>query len=390
MHFKYIFAFLLINCLFITNSEVANSYSETNIICQEDDLAGLKLIYDNMNGENWKHNTFWLTNTSCCNWYGIKCDNNRVSEITLVSNNVSGGFPDLNNTLQFLNKIDMYDNSITGNLNQLLNFKSLAVIDLGTNLIVDELPDQLFQSDVLIYINLMENMLYGTISEINCPQLKNIFLSDNNLSGNFPTIVSSNLYDIFIANNNLVGIPDTFNTTPKLDRLILNNNNILGTLPKSLVNTRIRSLDLSNNNFFGEIPEEFKGINTLMEFYANNNSLSSGINNLINVKAIEIDNNKFNETIGNLLGGGIHVFQARNNSFHGNVFLPCSLGANIIDLTNNGALKGYILYYHQNWCDITVLEYPKYESDGYMCSNIMINYCLILTDGFFFDYKYCD
>ena len=109
------------------------------------------------------------------------------------------------------------------------------------------------------------------------------------------------------------------------------------------------------------------------------------------MKAIEIDNNKFNETIEHLFTGDIRIFQARNNSFYGDVFLICDLPANIIDLTNNNnALRGYILLHHENWCEITILEYPKYESAGHQCSNIMINYCLILVDGTFFNYKYCN
>jgi len=220
-----------------------------------------------MNGDNWNNKINWLTNTNCCSWFGITCNNeSRVVEIFLSSNNVSNNIPDLNNTLEFLNEIDMYGNSVTGDLNQLLSLKSLTIINLGNNLINDELPDKLFQSEIMSYINFQGNMLHGTIPEINCPKLKNLFLTDNKLSGNFPMILSSELYNIFVSHNNLINIPDTFNNTPKLQQLILNNNNIFDTLPKSLLQTNLRLLDISNNKFFGQIPKEFSKINTLEDF----------------------------------------------------------------------------------------------------------------------------
>jgi len=395
MSLKYIFIIVLINYLLSVNGNGNGNGNDNknDNMCNENDLIGLKLLYDNMNGDYWKNNKDWLaTNTSCCNWYGITCDNNnnnRVNIITLNSNNLTGDFPNFDNTLEFLSSLNLIDNSITGNLKELLNFKFLSVIDLGNNLIYDELPEQLFESTTITYINLQQNMIYGTIPEINCPLLSNLFLTINNLSGNFPTISSSNLHNIYMANNNLISIPDTFDATPNLQQLVLTNNNITGTIPRSLSNTNLNLLDISNNNFFGEIPKEFSTIKTLKEFYANNNKLTAGINNLIMAQVIEIVNNRFNETIKNrMLHGPLRILLASSNNFNGHLILQCSFGMNVIDVTNNNDLRAYKI--QEDWCDIKIIEYPKYESDGCMCSNVMLNNCLILADGSFFDYEYCD
>lgn len=210
------------------------------------------------------------------------------------------------------------------------------------------------------------------------------------MTGDFPNIINSNFYTIDVSFNNLVTVSDTFDKTPKLETLVLRNNQISGTLPRSLTSTNISLLDLNNNKFTGSIPKEFSKIKTLNQFYANNNELNSGINYLVWSNAIEVINNKFNETIGELFAGGLRVFLARNNTFYGHVHLYCNMPTNIIDLTNNGQLTGYISYYEDSWCNLQVLEYPKYESQGYQCSNVMINNCLVLVDGSFFDYKYCN
>lgn len=358
--------------------------------CDQNDINGLTKIYNNMNGHDWYKNNNWVSNTSCCDWYGIYCVNGRVNSINFPPNNVTGFFPNLNGTLDFLEKITITGNFIKGGLSGLIGLKSLCVIDLQNNLIYEEIPSHFLQNEKYIYLNIADNMLYGHLPTIISPYMESLFLFSNQLTGNFPWIINSSFLQIDLSDNLLVGLPDTFESTPSLELLYLKNNNISSEIPKSLSYTNITHLILDNNRFYGEIPRYFLELKSLQNFYANNNLLSSGINNLSKVKFIEVVDNKFNEIIPPDFLGYAIVFIARNNNFKGNVNIYCNMQSNIIDLTNNPNIHGKLIYYDEPWCDINIFNLPKYEIDGYECFNFMMGDCLILVDGSFLDYKFCN
>ena len=101
----------------------------------ETDSLALLCIYLDTGGE-----TFWLTNTNwdtaepLSTWFGVTVDpaNNRVSELKLPSNNVTGDIPDDINNLTALQELDVSDNKIT-HIPDLTNLFSLFRLIVNKN-----------------------------------------------------------------------------------------------------------------------------------------------------------------------------------------------------------------------------------------------------------------
>lgn len=74
-------------------------------------------MYLNDNGINWLGNSGWLGSENHCTWEGMTCSNvNRVTEINLQSNQLSGSFPTYLINLGQLNSLNMGENSLSGTI----------------------------------------------------------------------------------------------------------------------------------------------------------------------------------------------------------------------------------------------------------------------------------
>jgi len=82
------------------------------------DCAALVAFAKSTGYQGWHNNKGWLTGSSICTWYGIKCGSKqslsagkkaggRVSEISLKSNNLKGSLPPQIGDLQSLTKLDL-------------------------------------------------------------------------------------------------------------------------------------------------------------------------------------------------------------------------------------------------------------------------------------------
>jgi hypothetical protein len=54
------------------------------------DLFGLGLIYQSLGGLFWLDSTGWMSDTPHCEWFGVECNEERVSRINLKGNNLTG------------------------------------------------------------------------------------------------------------------------------------------------------------------------------------------------------------------------------------------------------------------------------------------------------------
>lgn len=94
------------------------SLSHINAQCAHPDYDQLMDLYYGTNGADWNENSGWLEGAqgiTCnpCNWLGIRCDqNDRVAEIILSDNNLSGYFPEVE--LDFLVNIELANNNLYG------------------------------------------------------------------------------------------------------------------------------------------------------------------------------------------------------------------------------------------------------------------------------------
>ena len=65
----------------------------TNAQVNKQDSLALIDLYKNTNGSNWYNQRNWLTSSPVSTWYGITVTNNRVTELNITGNNLTGSIP---------------------------------------------------------------------------------------------------------------------------------------------------------------------------------------------------------------------------------------------------------------------------------------------------------
>lgn len=231
------------------------------------DLSTLTTLYNATNGDNWTTKTNWdITGETSCdpcndNWYGITCENGRVTEINLEDNKLIGTLP-----------------TSIGDLSE------LKILNLKKNQIGNSIPIAIGNLSNLQQLTLSGNQLTGTIpSEIgNLSNLLKLELSFNQLDGSIPTEIGSNLFnlqELYLNNNQLTGsIPASFEDLSDLQILYLSTNELTGNIPAGLGNmASLRILQLYFNQLSGTIPPQLGNLSNLEVMYLSENQLTGTI-----------------------------------------------------------------------------------------------------------------
>ncbi|MEP7317844.1 MAG: hypothetical protein ABI921_03860, partial [Panacibacter sp.] len=243
--------------ILIVNTLLYNS-AFSQAINVRDSLVLVEL-YKATNGVTWVHHDNWLT-APVKSWHGIVTKNDRVSEIWLSFNNLTGTVPD------FLDKLT-----------------ALEFLDLSLNELAGAIPPTL-----------------GNLSK-----LENLFLNNNHLTGNIPRELFThvNLKSLSLSNNQLTDtIPDEIGNLVNLKTLILKGNQLSGNIPSEIGNlNKVGYLDMSYNQFSGSLPLNFSNLKNLGILYLNNNNLrgqiTSAISQLTNIHTLDLSHNHFNGSI---------------------------------------------------------------------------------------------
>lgn len=290
-----------------------------------------------------------------------------VEFVDLSFNNFSGALPvdplnvsTLGNTIRHLNLSRNLLGGMFLSEDTLALFQSLAVLDLGDNMIGGELPsfDSLFNLRVLrlhnnqLYgeipgellttsIHLMEldlsgNGFSGSIRGINSTTLEILDLSSNRLTGSFPDFsIQSALTTLRISNNSLEGsLPSEWRQFSRLSKIDLSINNLAGPIPSALFSLNLIDLNLSRNNFNRAIPFPESTVGELLAqpVFAPLESLDLSYNSLVG---------ELSSDIGFL--GSLRSLDLAKNSLSGHI--PGSLvkieGLESLDLSNN-QFKGHL------------------------------------------------
>jgi len=289
-------------------------------------------FYNALNGNNWIDKSNWLMTTTPCNWFGITCSGNHVSDIKMQGNALNGTIP-----------------SDIGNLSQ------LRLFHLHNNQISGSFPASFTNMTELQSIRLNNNQLSGGISSNfgNLSQLQLIDLSNNSLSGSISGALGnlSSLQTLDLSNNDFIGsIPSNIGALSQLQRLSLNGNNLTGSIPGSLGNlTNLQRINLSHNQIGGIIPNELSSLTYLTGIDVSNNQLTGAIpnylGNITGLSGIRLENNQLSGIIPSNLGNLSNIIDLdlSGNRIDGNI--PASIG-NISTLTRlylvNNQIKGDI------------------------------------------------
>ena len=98
----------------------------------ETDRLALIELYNRTGGENWTHNSGWLSDAPISEWHGVKVNGDgRVTEIVLANNGLAGSLPETIDTLSQLGILDLAGNALTGNIPAAIG----GLVNLGTLLL---------------------------------------------------------------------------------------------------------------------------------------------------------------------------------------------------------------------------------------------------------------
>ncbi|WOH10428.1 hypothetical protein DCAR_0729897 [Daucus carota subsp. sativus] len=267
--------------------------------------------------------------SSPCGWYGISCNNGRVTGINLSNNNIAG--------------------NLFGNFSAL---SELNYLDFSVNTIEGSVPSDLGQCQNLKFLNLSHNLIQGELNLTGLNNLEILDLAVNRFSGDikltFPTICNS-LVVANISLNNLTGeIGNSFDECwnleyvdlssnfltgninlgfERLKELEISNNSISGTISPSVfsVNCSLEALDLSENMLYGEFPKEISYCKNLAVLNLWGNSFTglipAELGSLTSLEALLLGNNKFFNIIPESLVGlkNLVLLELSGNSFGGDI-----------------------------------------------------------------------
>ena len=279
----------------------AQAFSCAAITPPQRDCEALVAFYDATNGDNWRKNSNWKTNTPLSHWYNVEA--NAAGEVeTLIfwENNLTGTLPDLSG-LTDLTHISLVRNNVTGSLNGNYFPESLERLQLFDLDLTGPMPD--FSSlNNLYYIELAYNRLSGSMDGKHFPaSLRELYLNWNNLTGSLPDFsglgslkwleiehnnltgdISAShfpeeLRELHLSDNKLTGTLPDFSGFDYLDILKFKENNLTGSINASHLPAESWILDLSDNDLTGTLPD-FSGHPHLTQVYLANNNLTGSIN----------------------------------------------------------------------------------------------------------------
>ena len=112
----------------------------------ETDREALVALYNATGGENWDKSANWLSDAPLGEWEGVTTDfDGRVTELSLLDNDLSGEIPPELGSLASLTELDLGNNELSG----------------GNNELSGEIPPELGSLSNLTHLILSDNDLSG-------------------------------------------------------------------------------------------------------------------------------------------------------------------------------------------------------------------------------------
>ena len=108
------------------------------------DSLALVALYNSTDGPHWSNHTNWLTSKPVSYWYGLKIKQNRVTEIRLQQNLLSGYIPHEIGNLTSVTYCYLFHNQLKGNLPaELGNLAQMISLDISYNQLSGNIPPEL-------------------------------------------------------------------------------------------------------------------------------------------------------------------------------------------------------------------------------------------------------
>ncbi|KAM0918271.1 hypothetical protein ACQ4PT_008870 [Festuca glaucescens] len=316
-----------------------------------------------------------------CSWRGVLCDNVTfaVAALNLSGLNLEGEISPAVGSLKSLVSIDLKSNGLTGQIpDEIGDCSSIKTLDLSFNNLDGDIPFSVSKLKHIETLILKNNELVGaipsTLSQL--PNLKILDLAQNKLSGEIPRLIYWNevlqylglrgnhlegslspdmcqltgLWYFDVKNNSLTGeIPDTIGNCTSFQVLDLSYNQLTGSIPFNIAFLQVATLSLQGNRFTGPIPSVIGLMQALAVLDLSYNQLSGPIpsilGNLTYTEKLYMQGNRLTGTIPPELGNmsTLHYLELNDNQLTG--LIPPELGklTGLYDLNlANNSLEGPI------------------------------------------------
>jgi Leucine-rich repeat (LRR) protein len=300
---------------------------ESSGVPAQDSLA-LVDLYNSTDGPNWSHNDNWLTG-KVYQWWGVTVSypGNRVTELDLSSNLLSGTIP-----------------ASIGDLT------ALEILDLSWNGLIGPIPEEIGGLTGLVELNLEYNphltgSLPGTIGNLIALEFLNVH--GDSLTGPIPATIGSltKLQTLNLSNNRLSSsIPATIGGLADLTELNLTVNQLTGSIPPEISGlSKLETLNLSSNQLTGSIPEQIGALSSLTHCYLSANQLEGEIpgqiGQLSNLSTLYLGQNQLTGSIPEEIGGMTNLMWLFMNDNALSGAIPAAIGdltaLDILHLYNN-------------------------------------------------------
>ncbi|XP_027078260.2 receptor-like protein EIX2 [Coffea arabica] len=244
--------------------------------------------------------------------------------LNFSGNFLNGGIPDFISEMKTLQRLDLSNNNLTGEIPEQWNHcQELLVLDLSINSLSGNIPSSIFSIPKLQWLKLNGNTFSGELSfpSVNCKDLIFLDIGENELTGKIPTWIGESLLSLselklrsnMFSNN----IPEQLCHLSHLHVLDLADNILSGPIPSCLGNLTsfrvkssfepvstyqlypfipqmelvvkgrefnfsnilglLNSIDLSSNNLVGTIPEDITDLLILGTLNLSNNHFTGKI-----------------------------------------------------------------------------------------------------------------
>lgn len=235
------------------------------------DLEALKALKDSVDANSIKAGSClssWNFSADPCDsafselfTCGLRCDGERVTEVTLDESGYNGTLPPDIGQLSSLQILDLSSNAFHGPIPfSIGNLTALVRLLLSHNSFSGNIPGSLAALSNLEQLSLDYNMLNGPIPATfsNLTSLVQLELNGNNLSGEFPLLSALGKLKFLDGSNNRFSGPVPAALPPSLVELIFRNNGLSGELRLNLAElSMLQVVDLSHNELTGPLPSGF-------------------------------------------------------------------------------------------------------------------------------------
>ncbi|KAL5202829.1 hypothetical protein ABZP36_013781 [Zizania latifolia] len=279
--------------------------------CHPDDEAALRAIDSSLG--NPYHFASWSSDTPCCDWYDVRCDNDSGRVISLYvfqDANLTGTIPDAIANLTHLRDLTLHHlpqlsgdipeslaalselsqltiswTAVSGPVPSFLGaLTALTLLDLSFNALTGTIPASLAEPPYLSGINLSRNRLVGPIpaalfSKLAPQEEVYLWLSHNNLSGSIPAAWAAvNMVHVDLSRNALTGDASMLLGRGKaLQYVDLSRNALSFNMSGVEFPEQVSGVDVSHNGIIGSIPAQVTNLTNLQLFNVSYNKMCGAV-----------------------------------------------------------------------------------------------------------------